>query len=646
MDKAEYIDYSQFLKEYLTDANEGFQAVNNALILLEKDHSQTRLLDEVFRGIHTLKSSSAMIGFSDIANLSHTSEDLLDHMRKNEVPVNKETVDLVFTIVDTLEKMVAEVAEKKSEKGYRSMYAAQAEELKQAIADIEARELLFMQGVITINEKGIIESFNQPSERLFGYSAEEVIGKNVNILMPEPYKSRHNGYIADYLKTGKGKVIGRGMEVLGLRKDGSTFSMELAVNEIKLPERRIFVGLLRDTTNKKAKKETARPVEKTKTVKVSAEILDSLFNLSGELIIIKNRISNLVADIAGKELNVVMATLERTINTMQENISAARMVPVDEIFQRFPRLVRDIAREKNREIEFNMLGSEIELDKAIIDAIGEPIMHLLRNAIDHGIEPAEERKTQGKPKAGGVRLSAKRAENHILIEVEDDGYGIDMERMKEIGVKKGFIRPEDIEKTDEREIINLLFKPGFSSAEKVTDVSGRGVGLDVVKTVVEKLGGIVDVSTQKGKGSRFTLRLPLATSIVQTLMIDVGGHTFAIPSDIVIETLEVKPEFIKEIKDRQVLILRNSAIPFIELGSALNIHAQKRAENHTAVIISRGDKSFALGVDAVLDQTENIIKPFDPIAQGFTGFSGGTILGDGSVVLLLDIPRLLEIKTI
>jgi len=542
MSDKDKIDLSMFLADYLNDAKEGFHRINSALLALEKDHSQTEQLDEIFRGIHTLKSSSTMLEFSDIAELAHTCEDLLDRLRKHEVPVTEETIDVLFEVTDTLERMVQEWAEGK---GGRIEFQALAEKIK-----------------------GFVSGETNPQKQ------------------------------ANLQETPKTKTV------------------------------------------------VIPTIEKIHTVRVQVGLLDSLFNLAGELIINKNRLDNILSDTANKELKAALASMERNIRDLQENVSAARLVPVGEIFQKFPRMVRDLAREAGNEIELVLEGSEIELDKAMLDTLSEPLIHLLKNAVDHGIEPADTRQKRHKKKSGMVKLAAKRAENHILIDVEDDGSGIDVARMKEVAVRKGFVSPEEAESLQDRDVLNLLFEPGVTSAEEVTDVSGRGVGLDVVKNSAKRLGGTVEVATQKGKGTRFTLTLPLTTAVLQTLMVGIGNHIFAIPTDTVVETLEIKPEDIKEIRNEQVLVLRQEVIPFVRLNEVLNVPGRESQDNLIAVVIHIGDRFLSLGVDTVVDQVENIIKPFDPIAQQFRGFSGGTILGDGSVALLLDTPNLFGFETL
>lgn len=400
-------------------------------------------------------------------------------------------------------------------------------------------------------------------------------------------------------------------------------------------------------------------IEKIKTVRVDVNLLDALFNAVGELTITRNRVKNLLSGLMTKEMKEVFLNLDHTVAELQDKISAARMVAVDEVFRRFPRMVRDLSVERKKKIEFIIEGSETEIDKGVLDSIGEPVIHLLRNAVGHGIERTDVREKAGKKMAGTVRLAAKRAESNIIVEVEDDGAGIDTETVRTVAVRKGFLGAEEAGIMPEKDLQMLLFRPGFTTLEEVTSLSGRGVGLDVVKTVAERLGGAVEISAKKGKGTRVTLRLPLAPSVMQTLMIMVGGQAFIIPSDMVLETMEAKPADIRDMGDGKVLVLHNEVIPFIPLKKVLNLNSPApypspaipypltgggRGEVETifAVIIHRGGRFLALGVDAVLDQTENIIKTFDPIASGLKGVTGGAILADGSVALLLNMATLFE----
>ncbi|MFO0793661.1 MAG: chemotaxis protein CheA [Candidatus Brocadiaceae bacterium] len=552
MSESDKLDFLRFLGDYLNDTMDGFQIANKALLALEKDYGRRELLDEIFRVFHTMKSSSIMLEFTDIANLAHLTEDLLDLMRKNTIQVSQESIDIVFELADTLAFMVKERAEKKGASG--ADWGAKASEFRARIEELKS---------------------SAPPE------TDQMSRKTV---------------------------------------EGSNKGDDW--------------------------KASIPTIEKIQTVRVHIDLLDSLFNTVGEIIILRNRMETIVTEIQSKELKSTLAEMSRLVSQLQDDVSVARMVPVAEIFEKFPRMVRDLAKERRKQIDFVLEGSEIELDKTILDAIGEPVLHLLRNAIDHGIESPEERQKQDKGMRGRIRLAAKRTENHILIEVEDDGRGIDTSHIRRVAVRKGFVKPKEADSLQDKTIMNLLFHPSFSTAEEVTGISGRGVGLYVVRTSAKELGGTVEMTTQISKGTCFTLRLPLSTAIMQMLMVGVGEHIFGVPSDIVIETLDVKPEDIKQIHDSKALVLRNEVIPFTLLHEALNVPCRREQEDCVAVIISRGNKCMAIGVDTVLDQVENIVKPFDPIAQQFKGFSGGMILGDGRIALLLDIPALFNFETL
>lgn len=552
MTESDKLDFLRFLDDYLNDARDGLQAANTALLALEKDFGRTELLDEIFRVFHTLKSSSIMLEFADIAELAHLTEDLLDLMRKNEVQISQKGIDVLFEIADTLGIMIKERGENKGRR----------------VADWT----------------GKISNFRSLIAELKGMAAS-----------PQTQPKR----------------------------DG-----------------------IRENEKKGINKTTALVIEKIKTIKVHVDMLDALFNIVGEIVILRNRLDTIAFNIQHKELKSTLLEMNRLVSEMQDNVSVVRMVPIAEIFEKFPRMVRDLAKERNKEIDFVLEGSEIELDKAIIDAIGEPVIHLLRNSIDHGIELPEERQRLNKNIQGRLRLAAKRTETHILIEVEDDGRGIDAAHIRGVAVKKGFIQQEEAETFQDKNIMNLLFHSSFSTAEEVTGISGRGIGLYIVKSSARELGGTVEMTTQIGQGTRFTMKLPLSTSIMQMLMISVGGQVFGVPSDIVIEALDIKLKDIREIHDNKALILRNEVISFVLLHEALGISVCHDQENFVAIIVSRGNKFIAVGVDAVLDQMENIVKPFDHIAQQCKGFSGGMILGDGRVALLLDIPALLNFETL
>ncbi|MBI5194014.1 MAG: chemotaxis protein CheA [Nitrospirae bacterium] len=539
------MDFKIFLHEYLDDAKEGFQKANTALLEFEKDYSHKERLDELMRVFHTLKSSSAMLDFKDIAELAHAVENLVDRIKKGEVLVSQGSLDIVFEGVDILEKMML------------------------------------------IKEKGTGEN-----ESLLGQQVAELWNK-----ITESEKESSNTIAAK-----------------------QQASVHGSVRSIPL-------------------------IEKIEKVKVDVKLLDDLFNLVGEIIINKNRVNNLISGSVNKELKATLADQDRKINQLREFVSSARMVTVDEILQKFPRMVRDLARAQNKDIEMVIEGREIEIDKSVLDSITEPLLHLLRNSVDHGIETREERQKGNKKIRGTIKLACRRTENNIVIDVEDDGKGIDIDNIRDIALTRGIIQKDDLEVLEDKDIINILFKPGFSTSAEITGLSGRGVGLNVVKTVARELGGIVEVATEKEKGTRFSLTLPVTTTVVRTLIIGVDGHSYAIPASIVLEILKVDSTSIKDVGDGRVFMRGEEVLPYVWLGKVLGLSDFKEGEL-TIVLIQRGDSFTGLGVDIVIDQMDSIVKPLDRLARDFRGFSGGIVLGDGSVVLLLDIPTLLNFKTV
>lgn len=539
------LDFKIFFHEYLEDAKDGFQKANTALLEFEKDYSHKERLDQLMRVFHTLKSSSAMLDFKDISELAHAVENLVDRIKKGELPVSQGNLDTIFEGVDILEKMVL------------------------------------------IKEKGVGNSGSFLDQQV-----AEIWSK-----------------------------IGQSEKEFSIAIAASPSVSETgSVRSIPL-------------------------IEKIEKVKVDVKLLDDLFNLVGEIIINKNRVNNLLSGSAGKELKSTLADQDRKISQLREFVSSARLVTVDEILRKFPRMVRDLARAQDKDIELVIEGREIEIDKSVLDAITEPLLHLLRNSVDHGIETREERQRGNKKIRGTIKLAVRRTENHIVIDVEDDGKGIDIEQVRDIALRRGIIKQEDLEILEDKDIINILFMPGFSTSNEITGLSGRGVGLNVVKTVARELGGIVEVATEKWKGTRFSLTMPVTTTVVRTLIIGIAGHSYAIPASIVLEILKVDYSSIKDVGDGRVFMRGEEVLPFVWLGKVLGLSDINKGEM-TVVLIQRGDSFTGLGVDIVLDQMDSIVKPLDRLAREFRGFSGGIVLGDGSVVLLLDIPTLLNFKTV
>lgn len=381
-------------------------------------------------------------------------------------------------------------------------------------------------------------------------------------------------------------------------------------------------------------------IKMSKLIKVDVAHLDKLMNLVGELVINRGRLEQIAERLGDRELLESLSTTSRLMAELQDEIMQMRLTPVAEVFNKFPRMVRSLVRKEGKEVEFIMEGKEIEVDRTILDKLGDVLVHLLRNAIDHGIEPPEERERLGKPRAGKLELIAKRDRSHVVIIVRDDGKGIDPEKVKKKAIEKGLITPEQAAEMGDEEAINLIFLPGFSTAEKVTDVSGRGVGMDVVQDVIKALNGSISVKTEVGKGSTFTLKLPISMAIIQALLIKVKDETYAIPINNILETIEVKRRDLKTIGGKEVIVLRGEIIPLISLHELFNLEIPD-VEDFPAIIVDFGAQKIALRVDELLHKKDIVIKSLGKGLSNLRGFAGATILGDGSVVLIIDINSLL-----
>jgi two-component system chemotaxis sensor kinase CheA len=395
------------------------------------------------------------------------------------------------------------------------------------------------------------------------------------------------------------------------------------------------------STPDKLSEEGTRSHKVKQTVRVDIERLDNLMNLVGELVISKGQLEQIGLTQHHTDLNDVIEQLERITNDLQSVVMNVRMVPIEQVFNRFPRMVRDLAKELGKDIEFIIEGKETELDRTVIDEIGDPLVHLLRNAVDHGIEYPQIRRQNGKPSTGLVRLVARHEGNNVFIEVTDDGGGFDLETIRAKALEKGLASPQDLSSMTPGQVTDLLFRPGFSTAQNVTDVSGRGVGLDVVKNKIESLNGEIQVDTVLGQGTTFKIRLPLTLAIIQALLVKVGNETFAIPLSSVDETTMIKKSDLKMIQSQEVVVLRGKVLPLVYARRLLESPEQGIAEEEMYVVVVRKvDKQLGIIVDSLIGQQEIVIKSLGKLLIGIPGVAGATILGDGAVSLILDVGTL------
>jgi len=679
------MDVSQYLDVFIEESKEHLQTLNESLLNIEKDPENLGEINAIFRAAHTLKGMSATMGFNRMSQLTHAMEDVLDGIRNNKLRAGEAIIDLLFKCLDALEKSIIAIADTAQEgeddfselieklEKFASQNAFQIESLpkpdnKEKIAEDGRQEN-------EIPEPATVSDMDQYERSVI----KTALDMNMNV-----YKIHIVLDAGCLLKAARAYIIFKTLEEHGEiiksepsaedienEKFDNSFSITLISNEDKdfiarlldnIPEiHKITITEIKDgnllengTATKindfidnisRGRTESVQNanghLKLTKTVRVDIEKLDLLLNLVSELIIQKTRLDEILNSDRAQSYSETLEYLERITTNLHDAVMKVRMVPVESVFNRFPRLIRDLSRELNKEINLVMSGQDTELDRTVIDEIGEPLIHLLRNSADHGIEPVEERIKSGKDRAGHIYLTARHDGNNVVIEVRDDGRGIDLEKVRKTAVERGIITEEESVNYGKNELIELLFLPSFSTAEKITDVSGRGVGLDAVKAKIESLGGSIEVDTEPGAGSRFTIRLPLTLAIIRALLVRIGNEKYAIPLSSVNRIVKIEHSQVKDTYNQKVFILQDKIIPVIWLNEILELDIpENQTDVLTVVVIQRGERLTGLVVDSYIGQQEVVIKSLGKYLSGIKEIAGATILGDGNVALILDPNRL------
>ncbi len=687
------MDVSQYLEIFLDESNEHLQTLSDQLIILEKEPDNSDTINEIFRAAHSLKGMAGTMGYKRMQNLTHDMENVFSEVRNGNMEVNSNLVDVLFQCLDALETYVdniretqdegtddnepiikalnafiasegkgnAEPAAKKEEASAATASAAPADDKDMPLADFEKnavnealkKNLHVYKIKVSVDENCILKA-----ARAF------LVFKNLeghgDIIKSEPSVQDIEDEKFDFDFSIIVVTEEKYDNIIALIKNVSEIK-DAAGQEITQPfpeeqteeakEEKKETSAVSQTAKPAAAKPAAKKPASTgktsgsvsHTVRVDIEKLDVLMNLVSELIIAKNGLVS-ASHVEGDEAAALNQSfteqieyLERVTTNLHESVMKVRMMPIESVFSRFPRMIRDLNKKLGKKMELYMSGEDTELDRTVIDEIGDPIMHLLRNSADHGLESAEIRKERGKSEVGSIFLDAFQEGNNVVIEVRDDGNGIDTEKVKAKAVEKGTITQEQADVMTDKEAIDLLFRPSFSTAEKVTDVSGRGVGLDVVKSKIEALGGDVEVKTKYGEGSTFSIRLPLTLAIIQALMVKLGDEKYAISLGS-IETIEDIPvSDIKYVHAKEVIHLRGNVIPLIRLRDLLDVPGEpEESENITVVVVRKGDKQAGLVVDSLIGQMEIVIKSLGKYIRINKMISGATILGDGSVALIID----------
>lgn len=670
------MDMSQYLNIFVEESKEHLQDLNTSLLELEKDPGNTSILNEIFRVAHTLKGMAGTMGYTKMSNLTHKMEDVLDGLRNGKINVSPEVVDILFKCLDALENYVENVSNTGNEgdEEYSGIIKflsgilnkGEVKKTGEAGGEKEAGEKKSdLRLELNEYDKNVIESAIEQSLNVFQIYVEldpkcllkaarafiifQILEKHSDIIKSVPPVNDIEDEKFDYYftvmvisKNNKEFFTKELNSVSEVRKIEVTKVTRNHIASIKsAPDSDVKQQNEKETkqVTKESQQKTSEKRLTTKTVRVDIERLDVLMNLVSELIIIKTRLDGIISDDRDRECAQTIENLERVTTSLHDAVMKVRMVPVETVFSRFPRMVRDISKELNKDINLHMSGEETELDRTVIDEIGDPLIHIIRNSADHGIERPEERVSKGKDKAGNIWLRAYQGGNNVVIEVEDDGAGIDIEKVRRKILEKGLESEESINGLTDEEIIEYLFMPNFSTSDKVTDLSGRGVGLDVVKTKIEALGGSVEVVSKRGLGSKTIIRLPLTLAIIQALLVMVGTEKYAIPLNSIREIYNVSPQEIKYIRNQEVTVLRDTVIPIIRLHDVLDIQREPddNKKQLTCVVVKKGEKLSGLIVDSLVNQQEIVIKSLGKLLSGIRCIAGATILGDGNVALILDV---------
>ncbi|TAM85468.1 chemotaxis protein CheA [bacterium] len=606
----EFFDREEFVQYFKDETDELLQTVDSSLLQLENyvdaDNIDAELVNELFRAMHTIKGSAGMLGFTEVQELAHRLESVFDLLRKDRMPLSQQSIDLLFEGRDILTALIRALT----------------------------GEAIVPEGVDGFMER--LESFSS----LYETAAAIVAGG----------AERHDDRSEERLDATTEEIAAFEADVARLLANS-----ESGEAPVELPAPAAGAPRPADgAAAHQARQEQRRNL--SQTIRVDIERLDALLSLVGELVINRTRISDIAATLARslsdfkgtpvfgavepltKDLAESAGLLARTTNEIQEGIMKVRMVPIGQVFERFPRMVRDLSKARKKEVRLEIHGAETDLDKTVVDEIGEPLMHLIRNCVDHGIEEAGERLALGKPEVGTIRLNAYHEGNQIIIEVSDDGRGINLARVREKGIRQGLISESD--KLTDREIMELIFQPGFSTAEKVTDISGRGVGMDVVKKNIARLKGIFDIDSTEGAGTTFTIKLPLTLAIIQALLVRVGGELYSIPLDSVIESQRVGMSEVRTVHGNEVITLRGAVVPLLRIGEFFGLGTARDPEKVMIVIVNMQGRQVGIVVDSFQGEQEIVIKPLSDVIGRISGISGATILGNGSISLIIDVHSL------
>ncbi len=683
------MDMNQYLDMFIEESKEHLQAINANLLVLENDPESTQIVNEIFRSAHTLKGMSATMGFEDMASLTHEAENVLDLIRNDKLKINSDIMDVIFQSVDLIEGMVMNIMEGGDGSADVSQPVAKLRAIVSgdfsAIANVAAQEATAsVEQVAAGGSEDGNREYDLDEFSLTVLKQSKEAGNNlfwIKVTLQENclLKAARAYMVFDQLES-MGEVIKSTPAVEDLENERFDLSFEVvfvtmeplekvkkAISNISEIEEVLVEPVEMKEAGKQAEQQVAAaaaaPAEVKKaegpaqnntavkkvtaggkTIRVDIERLDVLMNLFSELVIDRGRLEQLARELGKSELQETVEHMSRISGDLQNIILTMRMVPVEQVFNRFPRMIRDLAKDLNKKVNLEIYGAETELDRTVIDEIGDPLVHLLRNSLDHGVESPAQRKQAGKPEEGTIQLRAFHSGNHVFIEVKDDGAGINKDKVLKKAIERGIVNPANADSLSDRQIFELLFSSGFSTAEVISDISGRGVGLDVVKTKIESLGGNVSVDSVRGQGTTFLIQLPLTLSIISAMLVQVQNEKYAVPLSSIIETAVFRKDQIMMAHRQKVIDFRGRVVPLVSLQEIFQIpdNGADKDDEVAVVIVRKGEKMAGLVVDSFIGQQEIVLKSLGKYLVNVFAISGATILGDGQVALIIDCNALIK----
>ncbi|PZE22433.1 chemotaxis protein CheA [Paenibacillus xerothermodurans] len=686
------METNQYLSMFIDESREHLQALNDNLMSLESNPEDISIVHNIFRSAHTLKGMSATMGFEDLASLTHEMENVLDLVRNDKLKMDPFIFDCIFKSLDFLESMVDDIIQ-------GGTGSADVSEIVNALKSIVSGEYVKggapQQGDAADKEAGasaaldefqlsIIQQSIENGMRVFyievgisrscvlkaarAYMVFNVLEQNGEVIKSAPSvedieqekfdhefsvffvsnadKEELEKQISAVSEIDKALVTALDAEKLEKLLQLSTHAAQREVAATgTAPAAAVSSAAAPSQAGRtEAKKPAGSAPVSSRTIRVDIERLDALMNLFSELLIDRVRLEQLASELKKSELSETVEHMSRVSSDLQGIVLKLRMVPVDTVFNRFPRMIRDVAKTLDKKVDLIITGADTELDRTVVDEIGDPLVHLLRNAVDHGVEPTAERIAAGKPETGTINLRAFHSGNYVFIEIEEDGRGINRDNVLKTAIQKGVVTPEEAAKLSDEEVYLLLFSSGFSTAEKISDISGRGVGLDVVKTKIESLGGRVQVSSTLGQGTKFSVQLPLTLSIISAMLVRLSNEKYAIPLSSIVETAAIKPNQIRYVHGNRMVDYRDGVIPLVPLAKLFEVPGTTEdiETELQIVVIRKGDKLAAVAVDDFIGQQEIVLKSLGTYLTDLFAVSGATILGDGQVALIIDTNALIK----